>query len=325
MSFHELTAEFEEQVVGPQIYLHVSRLVRETARRYRPEVYAERATARGEWTADLLEDLLQSFFSEVLLGQGQLRYAFDVAYDQAAFDAIVRAQLRRHLRQRRRRSVVDNLLDRARELPKSGEASHSEPVPAASEELVRSAACLVAQIPRLSQGHAAPVYGAERAPAVFSTENLKLAVETVTRVFGRAAGLDELRAVFNLALTDLIATDLLPLEGMTMAEAGEGTARAADGLMAAAPLPVPEIAQVDEAIGAIVASLGDRDRVLLLHKLAGASDASLAARLGLSRPTVMKRKLSVLELLREQLDGLSEPAQRAAVDGLYTRLLEFAL
>jgi hypothetical protein len=120
MSLEALRNEFEAEHVGPQIYGAIRRLVAATARRYRPDVYAEHAAPDGRWTPDLIEDLVQSFFADALLGQSQLRYALDAAHDLPSFERIIVAQVRRHLRHRRRRTVIDNLLERARALLEAG-------------------------------------------------------------------------------------------------------------------------------------------------------------------------------------------------------------
>lgn len=329
MSLTELRREFETEVVGRAIYAHVERLARNVARQYKPAVYAERPGPSGDWTEDLLEDLIQSFFSEMLIGQAQLQYALDMAHDLGSFDRILRAQLRRHLRHRRRRSVIDNLVDRVRQMLDEGEIA----MPAAGDagigrgmqgdDGVRTVAGLVARIPRLPVRREQPVYGAQRAPMVFSHENLKVAVETMARALGRPVSLDEVRQVFAMGLTDLTATDLLPFEDVQM-ETATASKHSTDRLRGGSQPAGVEAALVHEASDAILERLGAEERVILLYKLAGESDGGVAKRLGISRPTAIKRKQSLFETLRDRLEGLPEEAQLEVIDRVYVRLLEDA-
>ena len=180
MTLSELKREFDADIVGPLIYEHVELLVRGASHRYKPKVYAERPAPSGRWAPELIEDLMQSFFTDVLIGQSQLRYAFDHAHDLESLDSIVRAQLRRHLRNRRRRSVVDNLVERARHMLAEegiGAVTGAEPRGASlreagtNEDAVRAAACLVAQIPRIPIHRAEPAYGSERAQRLHGRES----------------------------------------------------------------------------------------------------------------------------------------------------------
>jgi hypothetical protein len=179
----------------------------------------------------------------------------------------------------------------------------------------------VAQLSRVPVHGDAAVYGAERAPSVFSRETLGLALTTIAKLLGRPPNIDEIREVFSLALTDLVVGDLLPLEHMYTATRPLPDA-ADQRLLAAAPLDGLETWLVHETVEAVIAPLEPEDQTLLLHKMAGEADNEIARRLGVSRPTVIKRKRVVFEVLTRALQGLSEPAQREVVDGVYSRLLE---
>jgi AcrR family transcriptional regulator len=244
---------------------------------------------------------------------------------------IIRKQLRRHLRNRRRRSVVDNLVDRVRAMLKAGEVAlpeRREVGPLASggrrstDVAIRDAACLVAQIPRVPIRRDHAVYGAERAPVVFTAANLKLAVETIAKTLGGPVGLDEIRAVLSSALTDLIATDLLPFEDMAPGRTGNQHPGIGESLMAAPSLPAADLALVRETIDAILERLSMDDRTVLLHKMADEADGLIAKRLGVSRPTAAKRKEAVFRSLHDQLEDLSERVQQEVLEGIYVRLLE---
>ena len=127
--------------------------------------------------------------------------------------------------------------------------------------------------------------------------------------------------MLTLALTDLIATDLLRFEDM-QPDATIEQHLTTTGLMASPSLASVDAVIVAETIDAILEALVSEDRTVLLSKMAGDADGQIAERLSMSRPTVAKKKTHVLGVLRGQLEGLSEHAQREVTDGLYVRLVE---
>ncbi|MCP4901960.1 MAG: hypothetical protein GY906_33770, partial [bacterium] len=114
MSMRELQLEYDEEVIGGKILKLVDELTWNVARPYDPRVYGGAAS----W-AEAHEDLLYSFVAEVLLEQGQLEYAMFVASSEKHFKNLIARQLRFFLARRRQRTVVDNLLDRSKQITSS--------------------------------------------------------------------------------------------------------------------------------------------------------------------------------------------------------------
>src|ERR1700758_4228802 len=111
MTLAELRVEYKASFVGPKILGEVSEVVRGTVRRYDPEVYGGSAS----WD-DVEEDAVQSVVEDLLLREGQLDYLMATALRLEDFRNLLRFQVRRYLARKRRRNVIDNLLDRSKEL-----------------------------------------------------------------------------------------------------------------------------------------------------------------------------------------------------------------
>ena len=112
MSIADLRTEYEREVIGLAILAEVRRACSFRPRRYPPTVYARSAT----WNDDAIDDLVQDVITHRLLGERQLAYLFDVGRTIDAWRALLDRQVRIALARRRVRTVVDNLLDRAKRL-----------------------------------------------------------------------------------------------------------------------------------------------------------------------------------------------------------------
>ena len=96
--------------VGPLIHARATEIVARVASRYPPGVYAR----VGHWDEDALEDVAQDVLAELL--DGHLATIFDYARTIAGFDHSVVEVVRDVLSARRKRTVIDNLIDRSRKL-----------------------------------------------------------------------------------------------------------------------------------------------------------------------------------------------------------------
>jgi hypothetical protein len=65
---------------------------------------------------DAEQDVVQSVVLDLLLAEGQLDYLMATAVEFSDFQNILTFQVRRYLARQRRRTVIDNLLDRAKEV-----------------------------------------------------------------------------------------------------------------------------------------------------------------------------------------------------------------
>ena len=89
MTLSELVEEYRRVGMGPRIYSETRRIVRAVVRSYDPKVYG----GASSWE-EAVEDLVQEFGLEVLVGQGQLDYAMTVAADLEHFQRLLARQLR---------------------------------------------------------------------------------------------------------------------------------------------------------------------------------------------------------------------------------------
>jgi hypothetical protein len=320
--------EFAENFIGPLILARVGSLVAQTVRGggYRADVYAD----EGTWTEEALRDLTQEIVTVQLIEERQLDYVMNRARTISDFDGLVRRQVRQQLRRRRKRSVVDNLVARARDvlsrdpfvaeevgrrvLYSLNAASAERRTP--TEHELRRAAQRAALIPRI------PARGVDtRAPVVYSSENLQLLLETVARALPTVFSLTEIRSILDLLLTDLVASNLSPIwEDNEAQQEPPTTADDPGPLMAERSLQPDQQALVSDALGPLWAALSSAQRAVIKGKLAGAPDTDIAGELGISRPTVIKRKTEALAVLSDHLDGLEEPVQMEIIAELRAAL-----
>jgi hypothetical protein len=330
MTFRELRREYEHETIGRGVLGRIVDLVEAVCWRYPPTVYSE--IGGDEWTDEARDALVQDFVTRTLIESGQLDYAMSQARSMADFDRIVRFQVARHLRHHRRRTVVDNLMNRVRTIllsdpyeALSGKpdrfrlaGSDVEDRPPSEREL-NSAVRAVALVPREV---ANPL---ERGPRVYAAEDLERLVRTLLTRLPCTVRLDDFREVLNRVLTELVPGDLLPLredsfeedsvEGAAWTLANERRAAgAAGGLMARPELSPEESFTVLSAARDILSGLGEVERTLLQMKLAGASDGAVAATVSMSRPTVAGRKKAVLERIQEAVEDFDERLVVALLD-----------
>lgn len=104
-----IVAEYSEGGIGPRMVAEVTRTARLLAPRYVATVYSE----IGNWRHGL-DDLVQDVVADALLRDGQAEYIVDQSLDIDEFRRLLAFQVKRVLARRRQRTVIDNLLARAR-------------------------------------------------------------------------------------------------------------------------------------------------------------------------------------------------------------------
>jgi hypothetical protein len=109
MTFEDFEAEYRSELVGDLIYTRVRQLVGRLLRHRDPTVYARGAHDYR----DALDDVVNDFIVDVLIGERQIDYVMSTAGDLDSFDRLIGRQLRRYLARTRERTVVDNLIDRS--------------------------------------------------------------------------------------------------------------------------------------------------------------------------------------------------------------------
>lgn len=310
MTLAELVDEYRQVGIGPRILLQVREVVRAVARGYDPTIYGGSAG----WDEGL-DDLVQEFGLEVLVGQGQLDYAILMATDHQHFRRLLARQVRYLLARRRRRTIVDNLIDRAHRLAATppfrllGQRRQwsytlvGKEVVAGrvSEAAARSVAARFAELPII---RAEPML---RAPAVYSEASLRTILAELAAAVPCAVGAGDLDRVLSLLLTSWLPCFLKEAEATVANAAAEG-------------LSAEDLAIVEEATMAILSGCERGQLEVLRLKLAGHSDEHIAETLGLSRPTVSKRKRAAMGRLEQCLSGIDQPLRLAVLDQLGVRL-----
>jgi len=313
MSLAELRREFEAQVIGPDILSEVRRACSLQARRYPPSIYA-RASA---WGPEELEDLSQDVIVDRLLGQRQIFYLFDVAGDLDSWRALLVRQVRVALARRRVRTVIDNLLDRARRILRASDASGSSDV--AGEEVfgavgadldyraltdaeVRAVVERARIIPRQVPGRG------DRAPTVYPARQLEALLRITDQGAPRGFTIRDLGRILEFVLTDWVPA-VLDLDD------GEFRRPSTD--------PNPEqVMEIATMADRLVSSLSTEESEILRGRLAGLRDVEVAERLGVSRPTLGKRRNTLFDRIRATGSGLDVQAQERLIDEIAVLVAE---
>lgn len=310
--FQALRAEYESpQRFGELLFAEVANVCRWVSARYPPSIYADPNTS---WTPDALDDLVQDVVVGSLLSDGQLDYSMSEANDLQHFRALLARQVRHTLAKRRKRTVVDNLLRRAQVLldapPFQRVASNParyaledgswEDRPPNDDELHR-AALAVHAVPRLRHR------SGERAPAVYTEAALRAVLLGTLRATSTSVSISDFGKIFEKLLTAWLPTSL--------GEVDEESAVDEHGLT-----PAQEH-EVGEIVDRVVATLTSEDRRILAQKLAGVSDSEVAAQLGVSRPTAIKRKNEVWAVIQRECEDLEEAVRHAVAEQLVQRVV----
>jgi hypothetical protein len=314
MDLNELRAEHRAVGIGPLILHEVREVVSSVVWSYDPTIYGE----VWDWD-DGVEDLVQEFCLEVLIEQGQLDYAMLVAADHLHFRRLLARQVRHHLAKRRRRTIVDNLLDRCKEIVSSKPfeigihgrgwsftlaGKKVDPGSVRPSDLAETIGRLAA-VPQIRRNPAT------RASMVYSTKKLEELLKTVADSLPCRVTVGDLHIVFSNLLTSWLPSFLLKSEG--------GMDRAEVTMLNA-----EDTALVNEAVQRIYSKCTDDQLELLGFKLSGTPDVTIAAHYGVSRPTVLKKKRQLLEILRNSLANLPDSARVEAMSRLESRLAEKA-
>lgn len=314
VSFRELEREYERELIGPAVLGEVRRVCSVRARRYPPSVYAR----SGMWDEESMADLVQDVVVERLLGERQIDYLFDVARTVDVWRALLDRQVRIVLARRRVRTVVDNLLDRARRMLEGwesvarstvyGKAVYStsgtgqvyEPL---DDRRVRRVGELVRVIPRRVPGRGG------RAPVVYGGRELEAVLRYVLDAVPGGVSVRDLGRVFEFVLTDWIPAVL---------EHDEGTAAESPAVV----MDPSEVVVIRAVAAELAAGMSGEEVKIVRGRLAGLPDADVAREIGLSRPTLIKRRRVLFDRLRDAAEGLSEVGRDALVDEMSLLVME---
>jgi hypothetical protein len=300
-----LRAEHEDKFVGDLIYKRVSVLVNRLLSRRNPETYM--GNFHG---SDARADVVQGFFTDVLIEESQLVYVFGAVDDIDGFDRLIQFQARRYLAKTRVRTVVDNLLERSVnflrsaknvEVSKFGDreffslATTSGQLALDKEACLSRAVAIARPIPKLASR------GDERAPAVYSGEALEQVLSILLETCGEPVGLAELDGFFSSLLTGWKPSFL--------------------GLSAELDPPDAAVLPGDDVLarnlaGSLARTMTPEEREIFLFKYANLPDRELAAHLKVSRQTLSPRKQELFSRLKDDLTGVSTDVQIVVLEHL---------
>jgi len=304
MSMTELRQEYELETIGEKILKIVHSLTWGVTEKYDPQIYGGAAS----WV-EAHDDLVQTFALDVLIEQGQLAYAMNVADSEEHLKNLLARQLRFFLARNRRRTVIDNLLDRCKKL--TGEPPFEQVVEKRSwsyflgdrhpedrrpnpDEIALIAGELLVPPVRVSSG-------SDRAPQIYSTEDLQRLLVQVASGLNCHVFVSDLDEIFRRLLTPWLPTFLGTDEGV-MAVQDEPS------------LDAEQEAMAQQAATAIRHASNPIELGILAMKIANIPDSTIGRRFEMSRPTVIKHKKRVLKKVEAQLAGLSEACQSRTIE-----------
>lgn len=305
MSLEDLQREHSYERIGPLWLQHVTRRARTVTLTYDPVVYAHGVS----WNSGL-DDLVQDVVADRLIGEGQVEYLMEVSGTLDDLNRLLDRQIRLTLAHRRRRTVVDQLLERSRRIlrdppfvlvhehPQAWSCSdHSILDRHATLGELRLAADRVRSVPTIQ-----PADGSrsrQRASAIYRTDDLRRLLEIACRSLPTAVRQSDLDRIFEQLLTPFLRSVL-----------DDGESPSGDS----PPTTTEDLHEMSVIAAELVSQLDPADRSILAAKLADVSDSDIAGMLGVSRPTAAKRKKAVYLRVEEQLRDLPEQARIAALD-----------
>lgn len=307
MSLGALRREFEAQVIGSGILREVRRACSSQVRRYPPQVYARESV----WSEEAREDLAQDVITQRLLGERQLDYLFDVARDIESWRALLVRQVRITLARRRVRTVVDNLLDRARRIIRGSDEIETVTTRAGvvfgargtalvyrplTDEEVRAVAEQARLVPRRAPGRS------DRAPSVYPARSLEVLLGIVVRGAPGGVTVRDLGRILEIVLTDWVPAVL---------EEDDGGHR-----RLSAELAPEQLMEVTGIARRVVSDLSNEESEILRARLVGLPDVDVAKRLGISRPTLGKRRNALFDRIRACVSGFDEQEQDRFLDAV---------
>lgn len=296
MTLDDLRAEYDSVKIGPEIWGIVVELASAVARRYPASIYNEGVP----WNDESVQDLAQEVVLDRLLEEAQLRYLFDQASDLESWRRLLTLQVRRTIVRRRRRTVLDRLLSRARSLgqepPFRLESFGSKVWLLSGDEAselvdltpsrISSLASSVKHIPQLVDDPQS-----SRASMVYRTSDLRTLLASVVGEVGAISERDLAR------ILELLLTSWLP----TFLEDSEQLAERVSECES--PVELLEMSEMNLMVATFAASLNETEQHMLLAKSQGVPDAEIAGVLGRSRPWVAQQKQAVLDRVGTEVMG----------------------
>lgn len=293
-----LLTEHSSERLGPLWLAEITKAAN-VAKRYNSRTYARSSL----WDESALSDLVQDVVERMLV-KSQIEYICDVANDYGHARALIYRQVKLTLADRRQKTSVDNLFDRAKERlaeppfevrsakPLVWGLAGSEAEPDASFDRLTAT---LAALPRL------PGLGKDRASAVWTRETLEEALGLICRALG-AVGEDSLKKILDDTLTVFATSEVVRDDAGSNDQSNE--------------LDPADLAVANEALDRLTAALTREETTVLAGKWLGNSDGDIAARLRISRPTVAKHKDSAFAKVRDELAS----SKQSVIEYVFGRL-----
>lgn len=298
----DLVAEHRAHRVGLLWLELVHSVTSRICRRYPGRVYGASSTA---WSEDDIDDLVQEVVLHRLLVDGQIEYIVS----SAASVNSARGIIGMHVKQALAGRVVPTQADRVAERLWKAFQRAGEEIPSAGEVTVRpvgtewtvpigpypvgTAVNVLSHLPRL------PNRGEERLSPVFTKGTLEEAVQLIWHEAPIPVSLRIVREICERALTALVPTLFQLDEAMSTR-------------LQAAELSPEEDVVLRDTVETLLQSLDPQQREIVAS-IGVTSDAELARRLGVSRPTVIKRRQEIAARILEAVRHLDQPLQDLAV------------
>lgn len=312
MNFPQLRREYEQEVIGPGVLREVHRASQARARKYPPTIYG----LSSSWDKEAIEDLVQDVVAERLLGEFQIDYLFDAARNLSDWRALLDRQVGITLARRRVRTVVDNLLDRAkRALRKNDKVvtskfsrrtlftlrESSQPYQPLTDQQIRRIVETVRVVPRLRPGRA------ERSPSLYRKEDFEILLHSVLYEAEGGVTVRDLGMIFEEVFTDWVPAVLELNEEGSYSESEP-----------------PEIAVgIQETTKQIIEKMTKEDAIIIHGRLAGLPDVEIARLLNISRPTFIKRRNILFnDVIYPLASDLDEEGQDALLEQIAMATME---
>lgn len=299
-----IAAEFRQRSVGPLMMDEVREIAYLLVPKYNAAVYSE----IGNWRHGF-DDLVQDVAVGSLLGEQQAAYLIETADSINEFRRLLTFQVKRRLARRRTRTVIDNLLGRARPILDEPPFRRSERhlqvtyLPdgeireerAATFRELQAASAAIREFPQTTPSTR------DRAPTVYSSSLLVCVLVRVGEVLPNAFTIGELDRILRLTLPHLLP-GVLDLDKYLEVDTDDADVSSDSSGIAVAQ--------------EVMSRLDHEQQFILASKLAGLSDLVIAGQLGVSRRTAGSRKQTVYSILEDLLGSLVDSERLRCLDAL---------
>jgi hypothetical protein len=299
-----ITNEFRRHGIGPLMMDEVREIAYLLVPKYNAAIYSE----IGNWRHGF-DDLVQDVAADSLLGEQQAAYLIETADSIDEFRRLLTFQVKRRLARRRTRTVIDNLLGRARpildEPPFRRSERHLQSTYLLDGELreeraatfreLQTASAAIRDVPQTTS----PTR--DRAPTVYSTSDLVAVLVRVGEMLPNAFTIGEVDRILRLTLPQFLP-GVLDLDSYLEDDTDDGdVASGSSGI----------------AVAQELRRLLNREQLLILaSKVAGLPDIVIADQLDVSRRTVGNRKQVVYSILEDLLGPLIDSERLKCLDAL---------